>query len=1355
MSRELLFRMACLPVAVMALALGSSGGGASALPPGAAQLEAYTAPDGATYFALSIRPDLAPQPEAAHDVVILVDTSASQTGEFRARSFDALRGALAALGPNDRVQILACDLDAVALTPGLVAPGGPEVAAAIQKLGARVPLGSTDIDKALTRAADLLVAEGRDLRAVAYIGDGMSKANMLATREFGDLVQRLVEARIPVNSYAIGPRLDRHLLSALAAQTGGRVLLDADQPAGAIGRQLASAAKATVVWPTDATFPPAVEAVYPPLPPLRADRETVVVGKARAAGPIDVQLSVETPAGPRQLQFAAAAVEPQEGNAYLAQMVGRAVGDGGLSLPLADRATLAELAQVAAMGAFNLGELAREALSAGNLEAAERLADAALESNPADPLARRIRTQVAERRAGGAAPGPGPGVGPGSGGAVIDLPPAGAADGLNLFGPGIGPMPAQGAFAEAFERDRRLLTGVIRAEVQNALNQARSIMSRDPERAIQELKVTQERVRQAADIEPAIRDQLASQLEAALREAERTRIQVEQARQEAQEKLAAARERQMLAEDLRRREQRVKSLMERFNALVDEGQFRLAEEAVAMEAQGLDPDNPVPVLATLDARMTGYYHDFMALRVARQKGMVDTLYQVERSHVPFPDDPPIVYPAADVWQELTARRVERYRSMDLARRGPAERKIDDALRSPTQLEFIETPLTDVIDYLKDYHQIEIQLDRRALDQVGIDSGTPITKNLRGISLRSALRLMLRELDLTYLIKDEVLLVTTPEQAETELTVKVYPVADLVLPIRLPEFAGGFGGLGGMGGFGSGTGFGGGSGFGGNFGGGGMGGGGFGGGMGGMGGGMGGGFFNVPPGVVPPVPPGGFQAFAVAHDDLSAPAPATVAAAVEQIQPSRPESIQIEIARDADPYQAWDAYFARHEPTAEAVRDAARRLMDAQQYDHVVAFIQGALRHGQAQPWMYEGMVLAMQAADRPGEEIERAVMSAVDFADNTLDLMYVGVYLSRLGSQHPSLHRRALDVFRQVSRLEPLRPEPYVHGLRTAQRLGDLEGVQWATLGILGQAWSGQEAEIWNHALRVAKATLDQLRAEGRVREAEAYQAQLDQAVVRDVVVRVTWTGEADIDLLVEEPTGTVCSLRNPRTVGGGVMLGDGSSRLGGLAIDGYQEVYVCPKAFDGTYRMLIRRVWGRVTTGKVNVEIITHYRTDDARRLAKRVSLDQDETLVVFDLEGGRRTEPIEEHLVANAAAVQLAVGRQVLAQQIGAAVDPRAVQSLAASRNDFNTPGGNSGFFPFLQGAVGYQPIIITLPEGANLAATAVVSADRRYVRVTALPIFSGISQVNVFNMATGDNFEGLGGTGGQGFGDLFGQQ
>ncbi|MCL4193347.1 MAG: hypothetical protein KJZ87_16550, partial [Thermoguttaceae bacterium] len=111
----------------------------------------------------------------------------------------------------------------------------------------------------------------------------------------------------------------------------------------------------------------------------------------------------------------------------------------------------------------------------------------------------------------------------------------------------------------------------------------------------------------------------------------------------------------------------------------------------------------------------------------------------------------------------------------------AELKILNALDSPTQMEFVDTPLSDVIEYLKDMHAIEIQLDQRTLDDVGIGTDTPITRSIAGIKLRSALRLLLADLDMTYIVRDEVLLITTRESARApeNMMVRLYPVAAIV------------------------------------------------------------------------------------------------------------------------------------------------------------------------------------------------------------------------------------------------------------------------------------------------------------------------------------------------------------------------------------------------------------------------------------------------------------------------------------------------------------------------------------------------------------------------------------------------
>jgi hypothetical protein len=115
-------------------------------------------------------------------------------------------------------------------------------------------------------------------------------------------------------------------------------------------------------------------------------------------------------------------------------------------------------------------------------------------------------------------------------------------------------------------------------------------------------------------------------------------------------------------------------------------------------------------------------------------------------------------------------------------KGAAEAAIEKALATTTQLDFCEAPLQDVIDYLKEVHGIEIQLDKTHLDDVSASSETPVTINVKGLCLKSALSLMLRRMqpELTYIIKNEVLLITTPDIADEELELKLYDVADLVV-----------------------------------------------------------------------------------------------------------------------------------------------------------------------------------------------------------------------------------------------------------------------------------------------------------------------------------------------------------------------------------------------------------------------------------------------------------------------------------------------------------------------------------------------------------------------------------------------
>ena len=113
----------------------------------------------------------------------------------------------------------------------------------------------------------------------------------------------------------------------------------------------------------------------------------------------------------------------------------------------------------------------------------------------------------------------------------------------------------------------------------------------------------------------------------------------------------------------------------------------------------------------------------------------------------------------------------------------ARAKILKVLEEPTELDYNELSLSGVVLDLKNRHHIEIQLDTKVLEDASIGIETPVTRTLHGVTLRAALRLMLGALDLTYVIKDEVLLITTPDKASNELVTKIYPVGDLATPRR--------------------------------------------------------------------------------------------------------------------------------------------------------------------------------------------------------------------------------------------------------------------------------------------------------------------------------------------------------------------------------------------------------------------------------------------------------------------------------------------------------------------------------------------------------------------------------------------
>ena len=108
-----------------------------------------------------------------------------------------------------------------------------------------------------------------------------------------------------------------------------------------------------------------------------------------------------------------------------------------------------------------------------------------------------------------------------------------------------------------------------------------------------------------------------------------------------------------------------------------------------------------------------------------------------------------------------------------------EDRLAAVLAKPYAGRFEETPLEDVLASISRTTGLPIRVDAETLDDASIYIETPVHFAVPGVSLRSALTMMLDPIDLTWVIRDGSVLVTTPEKASELLVLKVYPVQDLV------------------------------------------------------------------------------------------------------------------------------------------------------------------------------------------------------------------------------------------------------------------------------------------------------------------------------------------------------------------------------------------------------------------------------------------------------------------------------------------------------------------------------------------------------------------------------------------------
>jgi len=391
------------------------------------------------------------------------------------------------------------------------------------------------------------------------------------------------------------------------------------------------------------------------------------------------------------------------------------------------------------------------------------------------------------------------------------------------------------ATIEESERSEAVARQQLTSDIEQRLNEARQLVTNgQPEAALDVLRLAQNLVRSATNVPESARRQLDRRIQAQYLSTVRDEERIVAERLERQRLAAAAEQRGRGVDQFVANKNTISAMMSQFDTLMGEGVYNtlynggmgdilastapfyearlLSQHARSLMHKGTLPysdENPAPYAGMFVSTAMGFLSQERQFETLKEYRFMLTLLDVDRAMVPFPDDKVIEYPDAELWRRLSERRIARYgKAVDVFDRDPKTKQILAKLDEPLAMNFPnETPLEDVLNYIKQATQtptdsgIPIYLDPIGLNEAEKTETSPVSIDLDGVPLKTTLRLLLRQLDLTYTVKDGFLMITSKASEDQQTEIRVYPVADLALiPISLIS-GGGMGGGMGMGGMG--------------------------------------------------------------------------------------------------------------------------------------------------------------------------------------------------------------------------------------------------------------------------------------------------------------------------------------------------------------------------------------------------------------------------------------------------------------------------------------------------------------------------------------------------------------------------
>ena len=114
--------------------------------------------------------------------------------------------------------------------------------------------------------------------------------------------------------------------------------------------------------------------------------------------------------------------------------------------------------------------------------------------------------------------------------------------------------------------------------------------------------------------------------------------------------------------------------------------------------------------------------------------------------------------------------------------GP-EATLEERLQARGTFQADEVPLKEFADALAAALDTSVVLAVKKLEEAAVNTETPVVCKLKNVKVQTALRLILGELELTFVTHDDVIMITTPEDAGSQLKTRVYDCRDLM---KLPS-----------------------------------------------------------------------------------------------------------------------------------------------------------------------------------------------------------------------------------------------------------------------------------------------------------------------------------------------------------------------------------------------------------------------------------------------------------------------------------------------------------------------------------------------------------------------------------------